>query len=298
MPRWKEVAAPLRFGFEVAASRLVWSAYVQADAIVVGRMLGSSTLGSYRFAINLASVPAEKISALIMRVTGPLFARIQDDHKLVRRYFIVISESFGLAILPLGLGLAITAPDVVEALLGPKWIGAVRPMQYLALFMALRDIMALFSQILTAQRKTKFVLWISIVNFAVMPISFYFAARWGAGAVAAAWIVLTPVTFLPTAIELFRTIDCKLREYMSAMVPPLAASVAMAIVVLAIRAWLLPAAWPVRWRLAAEVAAGGVVYAALLLGVCRSTVLKYIRFFAELRKGRTAPGETPLADLI
>jgi hypothetical protein len=171
-------------------------------------------------------------------------------------------------------------------------------MQFLALFMALRDIMALFGQILTSQRQTKFLMWISIMNFVVMPISFCFASRWGASAVAAAWIVLTPVTFCPTAIKLFRTIDCKVREYLSAMMPPLLASVAMAIAVLAIRAWLLPGAWPVRWRLIVEVAAGGLIYAALLLGICRSSVLKYIRFFAELRKARSAPGSTPFADLI
>jgi hypothetical protein len=165
--------------------------------------------------------------------------------------------------------------------------------------MAFRDTSTLFGQILTSQRQTRFLMWISILNFAVMPVSFYFAARWGATAIAAAWIVMTPVTVLPTALRLLRTIDCSLREYISVLAPPTLGSAAMAGAVLALRAWLLPATCPVLWKLTAEVAAGGVAYAAVVLGPYRSRVLKYVRFFLQLRKERDAPAERPaVPDLI
>ena len=59
---------------------------------MVGRVLGDSTLGVCRMAMNLASAPAEKISALIMRATGPLFAKVQSDATMVRRYFLNLVE--------------------------------------------------------------------------------------------------------------------------------------------------------------------------------------------------------------
>ena len=291
MPRWRQVMAPLRFGFEVATARLAWAAYTQCDAIIVGRVLGTSALGPYRFAINFASIPAEKIGTLIMRVTGPLFARIQDDKALVRRYFLIINEMLTLVIFPLAFGMAIVAPDLVRVVLGSKWSAAVGPMQCLALFMAFRDTSTLFGQILTSQRQTRFLMWISILNFVVMPVSFYFASRWGATAIAAAWIVMTPVTVLPTALRLLRTIDCSLREYILVLTPPILGSVAMAGAVLALKAWLLPATWPALGRLTAQVAVGGVAYAAVLLGPYRSKVLKYVRFFLQLRKQRDALGD-------
>jgi O-antigen/teichoic acid export membrane protein len=293
IPRWKEIATPLRFGFQVAISRLLWAAYDQSDAILVGRMLGSASLGSYRFAINVASIPAEKIGTLIMRVAGPLFARIQADHTSSRRYFLALTETLALMIFPLGFGIALVAPELVETVLGPKWSGAVGPMQLLAVFLSLRDLRALNSQILTSQRKTGFVLWIMIVNFLVMPPAFYFASRWGSTAIAATWLVTSPLTILPTAIKTLRTIHCKAREYLWVLAVPFLGSAAMAAAVLAVKAWLIPPAWPVAWRLIAEVASGGLMYAAVLLGPCRKTVVKYVRFFLQLRRDRNAA----LADL-
>ena len=56
------------------------------------------TVGAER---TLASAPAEKISTLIMRAAGPLFAKIQNDPALVRRYFspaeIVLTWVIGLS---------------------------------------------------------------------------------------------------------------------------------------------------------------------------------------------------------
>lgn len=286
LPRWRDVARPMRFGIEVALARLAWAMYSQADAVIVGRMLGDSALGMYRIAISLASAPAEKIGMLIMRVTGPLFARIQEDRDLVRRYFLLISDALALVVAPLVLGLAVVAPEAVGVVLGPRWAGAVAPLQWLAVFMILRTLSALVSQVLTSLRFTTFSLWMAGLSFLVMPVSFYVAARWGTGAVAAAWLVLSPVTVLPPAVKLFGAIHCRFREYLAILAPMIVASAAMLGAVLGLRLWLLPAAWTPPARLVAQVAAGGAVYAGILLGFYRGRILKYVQFFARLREDR------------
>ena len=286
LPRWKDVARPMRFGFEIASSRLAWAAYSQADGIVVGRMLGDSALGAYRIAINIASAPAEKIGMLIMRVTGPLFARIQDDRSLVRRYFFLISEALALGVLPLVLGLAVVAPETVAVLLGRRWEGATGPLQWLAVFMTLRTMSSLVNQVLTSLRFTRFTMWISMLSFTLMPVSFYVASRWGASAVAATWIVMSPVTVLPSFVKLCRAIDCKLRDYLGILTPAMVGTAAMIGVVLGIRLWMLPAGLSPIWRLAIQVAAGGAVYWSILWGVYRERVLQYVRFLAQLREDR------------
>jgi teichuronic acid exporter len=285
-PRWKEVAVPMRFGLEVALSRVAWTAYSQADAVIVGRMLGKSSLGVYRLAISLASAPAEKISLLIMRVTGPLFARVQDDQALVRRYFLFISDALALSVFPLVFGLAVVAPDAVTVILGPKWAEAIVPIQWLAAFMTVRTLNALMTQVLTSLRQTTFLLWMSIFTFVVMPCSFFVASHWGASAVAASWIIMAPLTMIPPAVKLFRSIHCTVWEYLRILAPPLIGSVVMAGVVLALRIWALPPGWPALWRLTIEVAAGGATYAGILLGFFRPLVLRYVHFIARLRKDR------------
>jgi PST family polysaccharide transporter len=273
---------------EVAASRVAWTAYSLADAVIVGRMLGPSALGTYRIAIDLASAPAEKIGMLIMRVTGPLFARVQHDLDLVRRYFLFISDALALTIFPLVFGLAAVAPEAVRVILGPKWAPSIVPLQWLAVFMTLRTLNTLVTQVLTSLRFTTFLMWISLFTFAVMPLSFFVAAHWGAGAVAAAWLVMSPLTILPPAVKLFRSIRCGLREYLAVLAPASAGSAAMLCAVLGLRQ-VLPAGWPPLWTLTVEVAAGGAAYAGILLGFYRPLVLRYAQFLLRLRKGRDAP---------
>ena len=110
IPRWNDIRAPINLGRQAAIARLAWACYTQADGVVVGRVLGDSALGVYRMASTLASAPAEKISSLIMRATGPLFARVQSDTALVRRYFLNLAEILTMIELPLMLGLGLVWP--------------------------------------------------------------------------------------------------------------------------------------------------------------------------------------------
>ncbi len=285
-PRWKEILAPMRLGWHVAVGRLAGAAYTQADGIVVGRTMGDAPLGNYRMALSLACAPGEKISILIMRVTGPLFAKIQNDHALVRRYFLIVTESLALTVFPITFGLAVTAPEAVHVVLGPKWAAAVAPLQWMAVFIGVRTMGALISQVLTSLRYTAFCMWISLLSLALMPVSFYIASRWGLGAVAAAWLVLSPITLGPLALKLQRAIPLRWREYLDAMLPALVGSAVMVTGVMAIRIWLLSRGWPVTFNLAVQVVAGGAIYGTVLMLGYRETVLRYVRFFRQLRKKR------------
>ncbi len=287
IPRWAEIKKPLRFGIEIALSRLVGTAYLQADGIIVGRMLGESALGTYRLAMSLASAPAEKIAMLIMRVTGPLFARVQDDPKLVRRYFLFISDALALSVFPLVLGLTVVAPDVVTVVLGPKWQAAIVPMQWLAIFMALRTMNTLMTQVLTSLRYTTFLLWMSILSFAVMPASFILAAHWGTSAVSAMWIAAAPITLLPPAVKLFRAIRTSWREYIGILLPAIVSSSVMLLVVFAVRT-VIPRHWPHQWSLAIQIAVGGLAYAGVLWTFYRPLVKRYIEFLVAMRRDRAS----------
>ena len=56
--------------------------------------------------------------------------------------------------------------------------------------------------------------------------------------------------------------------------------------VMAIRIWLLPKGWPVSFNLAVQVVAGGAIYGTVLMLGYRERVLRYVRFFRQLRKKR------------
>jgi teichuronic acid exporter len=290
IPRRDEVVAPMRFGLQIAVSRLAWAAYSQSDAIIIGRVLGQTALGTYRLAMNIASAPAEKVGMLIMRVTGPLFSRVQKDESLVKRYFLFISDGLALIIFPLAFGLVVVAPDVVTVVLGPQWKSAIVPMQWLAAYMAFRTLNSLMTQVLISLRFASYSMWMSLFTSAVMVIAFLIAAPHGASAVAMMWLLMSPIVLLPPALKLFGVLHCTFWEYLRLLSPATLASLAVALAAISVKRWLIPNHASAVWSLVSQIAAGGLVYAAVLMIFYRPLVMRYVRFAIRMRsKGDLEP---------
>lgn len=283
LPKWNEISAPLRLAWHVTVGRLAWVMFSQADGIVVGRTMGNAVLGTYRLATSLAGAPAEKTSLLLMRVTGPLFANVQDDVGLVRRYLSIMTEFLALTVFPLTLGLAAVAPEAVAAILGPKWAEAVAPLRWLAIFAGIRTLSTLMGQVLTSLRFTRFTMWTSLVSFLLMPLSFYFASRWGPGAVAAAWILMSPVTVGPLLVKGLKATRMRYPDYLDLILPALAGSAILVVSALGIRI-LLPKSWPPAADLSLEVMAGGTTYCGVMWLLHRERMLRYVRFALRLMR--------------
>ena len=284
VPRLKDVLAPLRLGRHVMVSRIAAVAFAQVDGILVARTMGGATVGAYRFALRLAAVPSQRIGVLLMRVTGPLFANVQTDKAQVRRYYLIFTDALAVAVGPLALGFAVVAPDVV-ALLGHQWAQAAAPLRWLAVYGFLKNLDNLTEQVLTSLRRTRFLMWMALFTAAVMTPAFIVALRWGPGAVAASWLILAPLTLAPPAIMLFRSIRLPLKDYLATLGPSMGGVSGMIAGVLLVAA-LLPKNWPVTLRLGIQVATGGAIYGGILLTVYRERVLRYLRIFRQVRRGR------------
>jgi PST family polysaccharide transporter len=290
-PRWREIRAPLRLGGHIAIGRLASTAFAMADVVIVGRMLGTAALGAYQMALVLAGSPVDKIGSLIMRVTGPLFARVQKDRELVPRYFKIISEFLSLSVFPLLIGLAVVAPDAVGVLLGPKWAAAIGPLRWLAVFMCARTLSNLFGQVLISLRYTRFNMVVSLISFVVMPVAFVVATHWGTSAVAASWLLLTPVTVLPLVVKLLPAVGLRYRDFGAVLLPALTGCALMAAAAITVHAWLGTGHAPPAAKLSLEVAAGGAAYLGFLWIFCRQKLDRYIHFLLGLRRGNAVLSE-------
>jgi len=78
------------FGSKVALARFFWYFASSMDLLIAGKILGKTQLGYYSIAVQFASVPLFKVVSTITQVAFPAFSEIQDDHALLRRYFLKI----------------------------------------------------------------------------------------------------------------------------------------------------------------------------------------------------------------
>ena len=283
VPRLREIAPALRFSWRILAQRLAWYAYNRADIMIAGRVLGSRALGAYSIAWSLANIPIEKVTVVVTRVTPAFFAAVQQDPAALRRYLLRITEGLSLMVVPATVGLALVTPDLVPLVFGDKWLAVIAPLQLLAMYASVRSVVTLLPQILNVIGESRFVMLNNVLALCVLPPAFYLASREGTVGVAAVWAGLYPLVTIPLYSKVFRLLDLSPLAYARALWPALSSCLLMGLAVLAVRA-LLPVDLPLAVRVAAQVGAGGAVYAATALHLHRARVLAFVRLIKDVRR--------------
>jgi teichuronic acid exporter len=281
-PRISKIKETLTFSWQILVSRLSWYVYSNADFVVAGRVLGQAALGAYTFAWTLANVPVDKISSVVVRTTPAFFAAYQNDQGALRRYLTKTTEGLAMITAPIALGVALVASDFVPVLLGEKWNTVVLPLQILALHVSLRTIAPLIAVVLTATRKSRFLMYTSLMGAVVLPFLFYLGSRWGTAGIAAAWLIGLPLVYLPNYWLAFKTIGLSSFDYLRALGPTVTGSVGLIGVVLALK-MLLPQDVPPAARLAASVLAGGLAYVGVLWACHRDRLQSFVNLMRSLR---------------
>jgi O-antigen/teichoic acid export membrane protein len=279
-PRVRALKSLLSFSGNIVGQRAAWYGYSNSDFFIAGKMLGSSALGNYSLAWNLSHV-TDKVTALVLQITPPVLAKVQDDRAEMRRYVIRITEAMSLTVMPLMIGLALVANDFVPLVLGAKWREMIFPLQVLSAYATVNVVLPLFGQVLNVTGHEAFGMRHNILQFVVMPTMFVLGAYLGGvNGIAIAWVVGHPLLGLRLARYTLRTIDLPLTEYFkAALSPSLVACVTMSLAVIATHlAW--PHAAPSVARLTLEIFVGAVVYLATLM-VFFSQRLVGIRDFAR-----------------
>jgi PST family polysaccharide transporter len=284
-PRLKSLTPAITLSFNVLVSRLCWYISANTDFLVAGRILGKAALGFYNVGWTLASVPVDKVTALVGQVTPAFFSAVQRDRAALRRYVLGITEGIALITFPLAVGLGLVTRDFVLAVLGSRWEGTIAPLRLLAVYAAFRSIQPLLPQVLQIIGDARFEMWRTVAAAVVMPVSFYVGGqRWGTVGLAMAWVLADPVLTFPLYRRALSKIELPLKAYFMALWPALSATAVMALVVLAVGV-LSSGEWSPGLRLAAQVAAGAVSYGLACLVLHRERLNAFWELVLAARRG-------------
>lgn len=110
---------------------IVWANY-NIDNLIVGKWLGTATLGIYQVGTNIAKWPSANITGSLTNVIYPTFSILQEDLEELKRICLKVLKHISLITFPVGIGIAVTAPQLVPVLLGEKWIAAIPVIQILS----------------------------------------------------------------------------------------------------------------------------------------------------------------------
>jgi PST family polysaccharide transporter len=284
IPRsFNAIRESVHVGWHVVVGRVAWYTYQNADFAIVGRVLGKAVLGAYTLGWEIATVPVERISALVGQVTPGVFSAVAADRPALRRYYLAVVEGLAFITFPAAAGIALTAPVLVPVALGPQWANAVLPLQLLALYGGIRSIDTVTPQVLIYTGYSRYSMWYTVSAAVVLPGLFLIGTRWGASGVAAVWIIAYPVVVLPIYRLMFRILELSPRQYLRNLWPVASGTALMTAAVLGARA-ALPAGADARVVLAVQVATGVATYAAVMWLLHRDRIRAFLSLIRRERR--------------
>jgi O-antigen/teichoic acid export membrane protein len=119
------------FGYKLTLSGLLDVVFVNAYTIIIGKFFAPAQVGFYNRADSLKQFPVSNISAILGKVTFPLFAEIKDDDARLKSVYKKIMQLVVFIVAPLLLVMAALAEPLFRFLFTEKWLPAVPYFQIL-----------------------------------------------------------------------------------------------------------------------------------------------------------------------
>jgi len=215
------------FGGTFTAARLVAQVVYQSDIFIAGILLSQQAIGLYSVSLHLATLPMQKIMSVINQVTLPAVAKLQNDRERLRLRMIEATRLLTVFSLPVLWGMSAVAPEFVATIMGPKWAGAVFPLQAVSLVIPMR----MLNIVYTTAALGVGIMWVNVVNTMasaiVLPLAFYIGGHWGVDGLALAWLVAIPCIFVFRLPKVLRTVDIHPSDLVACLRAPVVAGAVM-----------------------------------------------------------------------
>lgn len=225
----------LAVGGAVMFGRLSWQLVYQSDVLIGARRLPGTEIGAYSVALQLATLPMQRIMGVLNQVVLPTVARLQDERERLRRRLLDGCRLLTAFSVPILWGISAISQELVTVALGDKWLSAILPLQLISLVVPLRMVSGVFGTANLGIGRAGLDFRNSVVTAIVLPVCFFVGTHWGVNGLAAAWLVATPTVLALNFPRVATALSTSVRDVLRAIWRPFAAGLTMYLTVVACR---------------------------------------------------------------
>ena len=248
------VLSPFRPRLDLSKARELWSFSVwtfargigsylgnQVDKLVIGGFAGAAAMGRYEVAVDVSTSPSAEINTPMLSVLFPVMARAQHDRRKMRELYLTVLYWSVLICSSTAFGVALVTSDLVDVVLGDKWV-AIKPlMPWLAIAAGISgtgfSIAAVFDTLNKPHISAR-IQWCNLIagSIALIFVGVVFRDLFAiAITLFLCAVIFTPINFIFPAREL----QLRLRDFVMVIWRPALATLVMAIAV---------PRWKASWR--------------------------------------------------
>lgn len=234
------------------------------DTVALGRWEGSTRLGLYNRAKMIGELPSIHLAFGLQRVLFPSFSAIQMDQARLRTAFLSTVGIASAIIIPLNVGMAVAARELVLVLLGPQWIDAVEVLPWLLLAASVTLLGMFAGTVAEAQAALNQKLIVAIISTSVLAVLLTLSAGRSLASYGMAVAVSAAVSHLGYLRILSGTLDTTLGSLLRPYGRSILGGLAVGVAVVFCRHLLTLLSAPLSIVLFGQIAAGAVALALLL----------------------------------
>lgn len=235
-----------------------------ADAMLVGRFLGTQALGWYSMAYKLMLFPLYNLAMVVARATFPRLSQLQASPELVAQGYFRSVRLISLLTFPLMSGLFVLREPFVETTLGASWMPVADILAWLCPVGLVQSITTTMGMIYMVTGRTKTMFRWGVFSTAATLAGMAIGISDGYLGVARCYAIVNALLFLPTCHFALSQIEVSVWRLLKALLPQCLCAALMGVVLW----WVLPL-WmgqqPAWAQLMAGVPMGVGLYAGLVV---------------------------------
>ncbi len=245
------------------SQRVVYFFTGDFDTFLLGRMAGPTALGSYALAKNLAHTALDQLSAVVNQVSVPVFASTLDDKRAQIDGLLLLISTVSVLVFPLFWCMGLLSHNALPLILGSQWTNLVVPFMAFTFILPLRALYTLLDSAVVGTGRVSTTFRNMLTWTAVMVPLLLFAARFGANAAAAAWVLGFPPVFWLSMRRIARVFGVAMTALLAPAVRPMLCALGSCVCIL-LTDWGLQNRLPSVVILIAQCSIAAAAYAVLM----------------------------------
>ncbi|NQY62270.1 MAG: lipopolysaccharide biosynthesis protein [Alteromonadaceae bacterium] len=227
---FKSFGPSFHFGVFTVINQLLTFLFLKVDSLIIGKVLGISSLGFYSAGSQLANLPLEKVAQTLNEVSFAGYAKVKEDKAGVSYYFLQSSRLVSLMVFPVFWGMASIADPLVDLFLGEKWLSAAPIFQILALVMPFRIYQLVIQSAIAGIGFPKYNSKNLLILCVVIPISVLSGLPWGIQGAAIGWALGYLLFFLWMIFRSLSFLNVMSLDFIKTLATPMMAGLIMLLI--------------------------------------------------------------------
>jgi len=246
------------YGSRLFAAGLIDVIFSNLYQVVIGKIFTAGDLGLYTQASKIKQLPAGSITAIVGRVTFPVFSIIQDDRDRFETALRKAVTFLGMINFPLTVGLAACAKLFVIVLFTEKWISAVPYLQILCVVALFYPLQVINLNVLRATGRADLFLKLEIYKKGLTVANVVIGSHWGITGIVYGQVIVAVICYFMNSYYSGELVNYSSRKQLRDLAPYFLISCLMGVVVYMIPRWINLGDLPL---LIVQVVSGAVIYA-------------------------------------